>query len=250
MKLLLHACCGPCSLEPLRLLQEDGHQITIAYMNSNIHPRDEYDHRLQTMLDYARKVGIEVVEGPYDPQTWARSAGALGTDPDTRELRCRACYRLRLKEAAAWAAAHGFEGIATTLTVSPYQYVDVIAQELERAAAEYGLEAVFRDFRPRYPEATRRSKALGMYRQNYCGCAFSKVEAAEEREQRAAERAAQRARHLEETAAERAELERVRAENRARKQAYADKRAAQKAALKEFKRREKAQTQDAEEGLD
>ena len=243
MKLLLHACCGPCSLEPLRLLQEDGHLITIAYMNSNIHPREEYDHRFETMLAYAREHSIEVVEGPYDPQAWARTAGALGTDPDRRELRCRACYRLRLEEAAAWAAEHGFEGISTTLTVSPYQYVDVIAEELERAAQAHGLKAVFRDFRPRYPEATRRSKELGMYRQNYCGCVFSKIEAAEEREQRAAQRTAQKAKHLEETADERAALERERALNRERKQAYADKRAAQKAALKEFKRREKAQLQ-------
>lgn len=244
MKLLLHACCGPCSLEPLRLLQEDGHEIAIAYMNSNIHPRQEYDHRLETMLDWARDQGIEVIEGPYDPQAWARCAGVLGTDPDKREMRCRACYRLRLEEAAAWAAEHGFEGISTTLTVSPYQYVDVIEEELTRVAAAHGLVPVFRDFRPRYPEATRRSKELGMYRQNYCGCTFSKIEAAEEREARAAQRAAERARHLEETAAERAEAERVRAQNRARKQAYADKRAAQKAALKEFKRREKALSQE------
>ena len=146
MKLLLHACCGPCSLEPLRLLLEAGHQITIAYMNSNIHPASEYDHRLQTMLDFAQSQGIEVVEGPYEPQTWANAAGVFGTDSDSRPDRCRACYRLRLEEAAAYAAANGFEGLATTLTVSPYQYIETIHEELETACREGWDHAGFSGF--------------------------------------------------------------------------------------------------------
>lgn len=223
MKLLLHACCGPCSLEPLRLLLEAGHQITIAYMNSNIHPASEYDHRLQTMLDFAQSQGIEVVEGPYEPQTWANAAGVFGTDPDSRPDRCRACYRLRLEEAAAYAAANGFEGLATTLTVSPYQYIETIHEELEAACRKAGISPVFQDFREQYPEATRRSKALGMYRQNYCGCAFSKVEAAEEREQRKAERAAAKAKREEELAPQRAAEAAARAARKAEKEAYNEK---------------------------
>ena len=70
MKLLLHACCGPCSLEPVRLLQEAGHDITIAYMNSNIAPADEYQHRLSTLLEWAKSQGIPVIEGPYEPERW------------------------------------------------------------------------------------------------------------------------------------------------------------------------------------
>lgn len=223
MKLLLHACCGPCSLEPLRLLLEAGHQITIAYMNSNIHPAPEYDHRLQTMLDFAQSQGIEVVEGPYEPQTWANAAGVFGTDPDSRPDRCRACYRLRLEEAAAYAAANGFEGLATTLTVSPYQYIETIHEELEAACRKVGISPVFQDFREQYPEATRRSKALGMYRQNYCGCAFSKVEAAEEREHRKAERAAAKAKREEELAPQRAAEAAARAARKAEKEAYNEK---------------------------
>ena len=222
MKLLLHACCGPCSLEPLRLLLEAGHDISIAYMNSNIHPAAEYDHRLQTMLDFAHEQGIPVIEGEYDPQAWANAAGVFGTDPDMRSSRCRACYRLRLDEAARYAAEHGFDGLATTLTVSPYQYIDVIGEELSAACATYGIEPVFQDFREQYSEATRRSKALGMYRQNYCGCAFSKVEAAEEREQRRAERA----------------------RKRAEKQAYNEKRQRQRALLKKMKEEAKSQAAD------
>ena len=66
MKLLLHACCGPCSLEPVRLLKEEGHDITIAYMNSNIAPASEYQHRLSTLLDWAKAQDIPVIEGPYE----------------------------------------------------------------------------------------------------------------------------------------------------------------------------------------
>ena len=181
MKLLLHACCGPCSLEPYRILSEEGHDITIAYIDPNIHPVGEYEHRASTIKSWASDEGIELVEGLYDPQTWENVVGVFGTD---REARCRACYRLRFERTAALAHEMGFEGISTTLSVSPYQFTEKIAEELERAAAPYGLAACFHDFRPNYPEATRRSRELGMYRQNYCGCHFSYLEAEREREER------------------------------------------------------------------
>lgn len=229
MKLLLHACCGPCSLEPVRLLQAAGHDITIAYMNSNIAPADEYQHRLSTLLEWARSQGIPVIEGPYEPDRWqeavraswhpdparlvADSAGDASRDADAafntgidpefdpardpkfahlysdRDNRCRTCYRLRLEELARYAHEHGFDAIGTTLSVSPYQYTSIIKEELERAAAHYdGLTALFEDFRPYYPNATKRSRDLGMYRQNYCGCAYSDKEAAAERAARKAAR--------------------------------------------------------------
>ncbi|MBQ9068140.1 MAG: epoxyqueuosine reductase QueH [Eggerthellaceae bacterium] len=107
-----------------------------------------------------------------------------------REDRCRACYAQRLEEAAAYAQNHGFEALSTTLAVSPYQLSDVCREELQAAAARHGLACIWEDFRPYYPAATRRSRELGMYRQNYCGCAYSKVEAEEERAARKAQKAA------------------------------------------------------------
>ena len=244
MRLLLHACCGPCSLEPLRLLLADGHDISIAYMNSNIHPAAEYDHRLQTMLDFACEQGIPVIEGPYDPQAWANAAGVFGTDPAARPDRCRACYRLRLSEAARYAADNGFEGLATTLSVSPYQDIDAIREELAAACAASGIRAVFQDFRDRYPEATRRSKELGMYRQNYCGCAFSKVEAAEERQRRKAEREAAKAAKEAADAPRKAAEEAQRARKRAEKRAYEEERRRRRALLKKMKEEAAKQTAD------
>lgn len=342
MKLLLHACCGPCSLEPTRLLKAAGHDITIYYANSNIHPAEEYEHRLATLRAWAADAGFEVLEGPYDPATWEACAGRIGdaaiaeveqaragdgaeggcagerkdeiegpnetssnrcktvteteeevfantslpttmaisadgcagevasdsrsksvtdtnhravspanaplfasatgsaspraavlsVNPTRREARCRACYRLRLEETARVAAERGFEGIGTTLSVSPYQYTQVIREEVERAAAQAGVAPVFEDFRPYYDEATRESRELGMYRQNFCGCRISDLEAAAERaerkEQRAAAKAAERAAHADERAAEEA----ARAAHKAERAAYDKKQARKRAILK------------------
>lgn len=301
MKLLLHACCGPCSLEPTRLLKAAGHDITIYYANSNIHPAEEYEHRLATLRAWAADAGFKVLEGPYDQATWEACAGRIGdaaiaeveqaraeadaegerevepgspddtagnrcktvtetnygaaspddtplfasatgsaapraavlsVDPARREARCRACYRLRLEETARVAAERGFEGIGTTLSVSPYQYTQVIREEVERAAAQAGVASVFEDFRPYYDEATRESRELGMYRQNFCGCRISDLEAAAERaerkEQRAAAKAAERAAHADERAAEEA----ARAAHKAERAAYDKKQARKRAILK------------------
>ena len=189
MKLLLHACCGPCSLEPVRLLYEEGHQLSIAYMNSNIHPEAEYLQRKNTLLVWAQSQNLAVIEGIYAPQLWQKAISAQAACSSfPRKERCRLCYRFRFEETAAYAKTHNFDGICTTLSVSPYQFVDLIAEELQAAANSHGLKFVFHDFRPYYSEATRRSKDLGMYRQNYCGCCFSKTEAQAEREERKLQR--------------------------------------------------------------
>ncbi len=242
MRLLLHACCGPCALEPLRLLVEEGHDITIAYMNSNIQPAEEYRQRLDTLRVFAADQGLPVVEGAYDPRTWAKAAGAYGSGAQVRPLRCRACYRQRLDEAGQYASANLFDGLATTLTVSPYQYTDAIREELESACASWGLTPVFRNYTSYYSKAVRRSKELGMYRQNYCGCPFSEAEAAQEREAQRAKRAVARAEKSAAKALRRAEEEAARSQRRAERKAYAEKRAAQRAALKAYKRAREEKT--------
>lgn len=244
MKLLLHACCGPCSLEPTRLLRAAGHELTILYANSNIAPADEYARRLSTLQEWAADEGLPVIEGPYNPAAWEASAGRVGeaaNNPERRRARCRACYRLRLEETAQRAAAEGYDGIGTTLSVSPYQYTDIIQEELERAATAAGVKAVFEDFRPFYDEATRRSRDLGMYRQNYCGCHFSDAEAAAERAERKAARAAareaERAAHAEELAA----AEAKRQARRAERATYDAKQAKKRAILKALREQQKSE---------
>lgn len=185
MKILLHACCGPCSLAPTRLLLEQDAEFSIYYSNPNIYPPQEYEHRLDTLREYvAEPNSIELIPAEYDPQAWEEAAGIHGTN---REERCRACYRLRFERLAAYAVSHGFDAVDSTLSISPYQYTQVILDELERAAELHGIKSVGTDYHEFYQEATRRSKQLGMYRQNYCGCRFSMAEAALERKERAAE---------------------------------------------------------------
>ncbi|OUO89696.1 hypothetical protein B5F40_09910 [Gordonibacter sp. An230] len=247
MKLLLHACCGPCSLEPVRILRAEGHDLAIHYANSNIAPAEEHARRLATLRAWADGEGLPVLEGPYDPATWEACAGRVGeaalsavggdvlrlaTEEGAREARCRACYRLRLSETARTAAEQGFDGVGTTLSVSPYQFSDVIREELVRAAADAGVRAVFEDFRPFYDEAVRRSRALGMYRQNYCGCRFSQAEAEAERVARKKARAAERAAAAEARAAEQADAAAERAARKAERAAYDAKQARKRAVLK------------------
>lgn len=188
-RVALHACCGPCLLEPVDDLRERGALITVVYANSNIAPAEEYVRRRDTLIEYAARHAIPVVELAYAPEAWSAAVAETPLRPE----RCRACYRLRLGAVATWAAEHGFDALATTLTVSPYQDAENIRLEGERAASAVGVAYCGGDYRDRYPEATRRSRDLGMYRQNYCGCLPSRDEALQEREARRAARAAQRA---------------------------------------------------------
>ncbi|MDO4889765.1 MAG: epoxyqueuosine reductase QueH [Coriobacteriaceae bacterium] len=245
MKTLLHACCGPCSLEPVRLLKEQGHELTIGYMNSNIHPQAEYTHRLETLLAWARDEDIPVVEGEYDPSLWAKAVGTPDTWGEGHIERCRRCYRMRLEAAADYAVAHRFEALSTTLAVSPYQFTEVIHEELEAVAATRGLAVIFEDFRPYYPEATRRSRALGMYRQNFCGCGPSNAEAAAERKEFKRRRAEERARREAELAPQRAAEAAERERKKAERAAYEAKQHAKKLA-REAARRARKEAEAAE----
>lgn len=188
--MLLHACCGPCLLEPFDALAADA-EVVVCYANPNIYPAEEYALRRDTLQAYARDAGIDVIELPYDPAAYA--AAVAGTEDD-RAGRCRACYRLRVGMVAAEAARRGYDAVATTLTVSPYQDAEAIAEEGATACAEHGVRFLVTDYRERYPEATRRSRELGMYRQNYCGCDLSMAEAEQQRAARRAERTAKSAR--------------------------------------------------------
>jgi predicted adenine nucleotide alpha hydrolase (AANH) superfamily ATPase len=185
VRVVLHACCGPCLLEPYDELSVDA-DVLVVYANPNIHPIEEYTRRRDTLLSYARDRGIAVEEEPYDPDAWAEAVEGLEADPARR---CRACFRLRLGMAASRAAALGYDAVATTLTVSPYQDPAAIREAGEAACAEAGVAFLVTDFRHLYPEAVRRSRELGMYRQAFCGCRYSGDEAAEARERRRVQRA-------------------------------------------------------------
>lgn len=233
MKILLHACCGPCSLEPTRLLAEEGSTFAVFFTNSNIHPAEEYQHRLETIRQLANQRSYSLIEGVYDVDAWEATAGRVGQEleelrrnagiadevvaapnpyplpplqdrgPEVdaarqraaqlRRARCRACYRMRFEETAQFAAENGFDAVGTTLSVSPFQYTDIIEEELQRACDIAGVTCAFIDYRPCFEENERLSKEMGIYRQNFCGCHFSDDEAQLERTIRKAARKAKKA---------------------------------------------------------
>jgi len=149
-------------------------------------------------------------------------------DDERREQRCRLCYRLRLEEAATVAAQNGYEGLSTTLAVSPYQFTDVIRQELERACGRAGVQPYFEDYRPYYDEATRISRELQMYRQNYCGCRFSIREGEATRAFIKQQRKLQKAQRE----AARAAKDEAAEQRKTQKRAYAEAQAKKRAILK------------------
>ena len=177
-KLLLHTCCGPCLIRPGETLKAE-YEITSYYYNPNIHPTTEYIQRLETLAAYCRDNGYRLVVGEYEPQRHLIEVAGLA------EARCAVCYRLRLMEAARYAAQNGFDAFSTTLTVSPYQKHDLIEAIGEQAGEEHGVEFIYRDFRALYREGQETARTLGMYRQSYCGCIYSEMERYEKKLARA-----------------------------------------------------------------
>ena len=191
---LLHCCCAPCTLVPLEHLVRAGWQLSLYFYNPNIHPLEEYERRLTVLQDYADANGLALYVGDYDTELWEEKVGMLGgpyplrkgahdyqLNEQARKKRCRACYELRFEFLAAQAARTGCNYIDATLTISPYQFTQEALSAINRCAAEQGREALASDWREYYLLSVQRSRALGMYRQKYCGCRFSKAEAKLER---------------------------------------------------------------------
>lgn len=176
MKLLLHTCCAPCTIYPLRVLRQEGHELTGYFYNPNIHPYQEYKKRMDTLRDYAAWVTLPVLwDESYPMETFLRRVVF------DEENRCRACYDLRLRDVAAMARNRHYEGFTTTLLYSKYQKHGLIIRAGEQAAAEYGVPFVYRDFREGWSEGVEASKGLDLYRQPYCGCIYSEKERYEKR---------------------------------------------------------------------
>jgi len=168
MKILLHICCAPCSIYPLDELRREGLEVTGFFWNHNIHPYQEFRKRLEAVKTYGREADLPVmVEEEYFLDDFLR---AVAAEPSGR---CRYCYASRLDVAACKAAAEGFPAFTTSLLYSRYQQHDVIRQLGEEAAARHGIKFRYDDYRRGWRQGIDQSKALGLYRQQYCGCIYS-----------------------------------------------------------------------------
>lgn len=171
MDILLHMCCAPCAIYPFYRLREEGLEAAGFFYNPNIHPYLEYRRRMDTVRDFAARTGLEVLyRDGYELDAFLmRTAG-------TGPRRCEHCYRMRLSAAAAVAGAKGFRAFTSSLLYSKHQKHDVIAGVGRETAAEHGVEFYYEDFRRGWREGIMESKAMGLYRQQYCGCIYSEHE--------------------------------------------------------------------------
>lgn len=168
MNILLHICCGPCAIYPLQELLRSGHNVTGFFFNHNIHPYQEYQRRLEAVRQLAAKLSLEVIY--RDEYLLEDFLAAVANAPQER---CLYCYFSRMETAAAEAAELGFEAFSSSLLYSRYQDHEQIRLAGEKAAARHGIRFHYKDFRPGWQEGIRRSKELGLYRQQYCGCIYS-----------------------------------------------------------------------------
>ena len=179
-RLFLHSCCAPCSSYVLEYLSEY-FEITDFFYNPNIEPREEYLHReeeLQRLIgEMTTRHPVHFEAGRYDPSEYYEAVRGLEQIREGGE-RCFACYRLRMEEAARHAAEGGYDYFTTTLSISPLknaEKINEIGEELEKV---YGVKHLPSDFKKKggYQRSIVLSKKHGLYRQDFCGCVFSKHE--------------------------------------------------------------------------
>ncbi len=182
-KLLLHSCCAPCSSACLERLK-DVFSVSVLFYNPNIDEREEYEKRKAEQIRFLQETGwAEIVDCDYDAVKFQNVAKGLENEPE-RGKRCYACYALRLYETAKRAKEGGFDFFATTLTLSPYKNAEWLNEIGEKLALEQGVAYLYTDFKKKggYLRSTELSKAYGLYRQDFCGCRFSKAEEEKRRE--------------------------------------------------------------------
>lgn len=176
-KLLLHACCAPCSSYVLEYLHER-FQITLYFFNPNIAPEEEYRYRADELKRLVREMelDIEIIEEEYDPKPFYELAKGLEHLPERGE-RCRKCIGYRLEFAGKKAAEIGADYFTTTLTISPHKDCAFINEFGEKVSASCGVNYLFSDFKKHegYKRSIELSREYNLYRQNYCGCVYSKA---------------------------------------------------------------------------
>ena len=171
MKVLLHVCCGPCTIYPLTALQQEGCKVTGFFFNPNIHPFQEFKRRLSTLEQFSAASNLTlIVEKEYGLRDFIRKVAFH------EEERCQLCYLLRLEKTASLAKTLGFDAFTTTLLYSKYQRHSVLTEICQNLSLAHGVDFLYRDFRTGWQFGIDRSIDLNMYRQPYFGCLYSEQE--------------------------------------------------------------------------
>ncbi len=178
--LLLHACCAPCAVYPLSVLKD--FFLTVFYYNPNITDADEYSLRLMELQKYLSREKINFAEGKYDPKVFLDVTYENRNDGERSE-RCRKCISMRLEESFRYAKEMNMDAVSTVLSISPHKSYEMIVEEGERLSSVFAIEFMPFDFKKNggFAESVKLSKENNFYRQNYCGCCYSKAESIERR---------------------------------------------------------------------
>ncbi len=175
-KLLLHSCCAPCSSSVIERLQKD-FDITVLYYNPNIEPQEEYIERKKEQIRLLKEVNIKYYEIDYLNEEFKNKVVGYENEPENG-FRCHRCYELRLEKTAEIAKQNNFDYFGTTLTVSPYKSSKVMNEIGIKLSDKYNIKYLLSDFKKEngYQRSIELSKKYNLYRQNYCGCLYSRKE--------------------------------------------------------------------------
>ena len=177
-KLLLHACCGPCSSYVIEYLS-NYFDITIYYYNPNTYPENEFIRRLEELKKFTSTFNnnVKVIEENYDSGEFYKSIKGLEKLGERSE-RCYKCYELRMKKTILYAKENNYEYFTTTLSISPYKNAEWINEIGKKLENEFNVKYLYSDFKKKngYKKSLELSKKYNLYRQDYCGCIYSKLE--------------------------------------------------------------------------
>ena len=177
MKLLLHSCCAPCSSACLERLKEH-FAVTVLFYNPNIDEEEEYEKRKAEQIRFLQETGwADFLDCDHEPSVFFDSVKGMEQEPE-RGSRCYVCYGLRLEKTAQVAKENGFEYFGTTLTLSPYKNAEWLNEIGEKMGGRYAVNYLYTDFKKKggYHRSIALSKEYDLYRQDFCGCKFSKRE--------------------------------------------------------------------------
>lgn len=179
-KLIIHSCCAPCSSYVLEYLSRY-FKITVLYYNPNIFPKEEYEYRIseqERLIDSMQFVNdVKLIASGYTPEDFYSAVKGNENEPEGGK-RCRLCFNVRLRYTAALAKKMNFDYFTTTLSISPLKNAEVLNKLGAEIGKEYGVEYLQSDLKKRngYKRSVELSKEYGLYRQDYCGCIYSKME--------------------------------------------------------------------------
>lgn len=177
-RILVHVCCAPDALYVFGVLR-DAYEVTGFFSNSNIQPAEEYGLRLDEARRVAAAAGAPLIADNYDPEGWLALTRKFKDDPE-RGRRCDVCYAVRLARTAERAARDGFDAFTTVMTLSPHKKAAVLNRIGRQFAARFGVAFLEADFKKKdgFKKSVDLSRAHGLYRQDYCGCVYSRAAAA------------------------------------------------------------------------